>query len=216
MNSVEIDENTRRSLLEREKCIGFFVYQGDFVWIIDWSDNFTLDQQKNIDALCTEERYRKFLPAGLTIQQWNKKLQDEFRGGIPVLTSELFPKYRDGQLAKVVNTNLLRDEFFSGDVCQYADLSFAMEKELSFSVAMPEDLVQIRSKLFSMLPKFYVNYDRKIFMHMARGRSYENVVLDGWWGAEGDFEHMIPAAHRYWVRSIDEDFWAVTNFSNYD
>ena len=180
MNSAEINEDIRRSLLEREKCIGFFVYQSDFVWIIDWSDNFTLDQQKNIDALCAEERYRRFLPTGLTVEQWNKQLQDEFRGGIPVLTSELFPRYRDGQLAQVVNSDLLRDEFFSEDVGQYAELSFAMEKELSFNTAMPENLVQLRSRLFSMLPKFYINYDRKIFMHMVRGRSYEDVVLDGW------------------------------------
>lgn len=216
MNLVEIDESTKGSLLGREKCIGFFVYQGNFVWIVDWPDNFTLNQQKNIDALCTEERYRRFLPSGLTVAQWSKKLQDEFRGGIPVLTSEHFPKYRDGQFAKVVNTSLLRSVFFSEDVGQYAELSSAMEKELSFNTVMPEELVQLRSRLFSMLPKFYINYDRRIFMHMVRGRSYENVVLDGWWGAAGDFEHMIPPAHRYWVRNINEDFWAVTNFSNCD
>jgi hypothetical protein len=73
-------------------------------------------------------------------------------------------------------------------------------------------LVDLRIKLFSKLPKFYVNFDRKIFMHMVRGRTYEAVVLDGWWGAECDFEHMIPPYHRYWVRSCDEDFWAITNF----
>ncbi len=89
-----------------------------------------------------------------------------------------------------------------------------MESELLFNTPMREELVQLRIRLFSKLPKFYINYDRKIFMHMVHGRSYETVVLDGWWAAEGDFEHMIPTSHCYWVRSTAEDFWAVTNFSN--
>ncbi len=214
MNLEEIDQSTRRALVEREQCIGFIVYEGRTVWIIDWADHFTLNHQKNIDSLCSEERYQKFLPSGLTAQEWNKKLQSEFRGGIPVLTADLFPKYRDGNLAKVVTTDMLRDEFFSEDLGQYNNLSIGMESELSFNIPMPEELVQLRMRLFSKLPKFYINYDRKIFMHMQRGRYYESAVIDGWWGAEGDFEHMIPTAHRYWVRNIEEDFWAVTNFSN--
>ncbi|ASS59229.1 hypothetical protein DB728_05405 [Rhizobium leguminosarum bv. viciae USDA 2370] len=111
---------------------------------------------------------------------------------------------------RLTQRTLLRRELFSEDEGQYAEL----ETELLFNTPMREELVQLRIRLFSKRPKFYINYDRKIFMHMVHGRSYEAVVLDGWWGAEGDFEHMIPTYHRYWVRSTSEDFWAVTNFSN--
>ncbi|MEB3046828.1 hypothetical protein [Rhizobium mulingense] len=214
MNLAEIDPELRKALDSREQSIGFVIYRGETIWLIDWVDHFTLDQQKNIDAMCTEQRYRRFMPAGLTVQQWSKKLQSEFRNGIPQLTADLFPQYRDGETAKVVSADLLRREFFSEDDGQYAELSREMETELSFNTPMREELVQLRIRLFSKLPKFYINYDRKIFMHMVHGRSYETVVLDGWWAAEGDFEHMIPTSHRYWVRSTAEDFWAVTNFSN--
>jgi len=216
MNLVRIDPELRNALTLREQCIGFVIFHGSVFWIIDGADHFTLDQQKNIDALCTEERYRRFLPVGLTVQQWNQKLRNEFRGGIPTLTADLFPQYRDGKIAKVVTTDLLREEFFSEDSGQYSELSKGMEAELSFNTPIREDLVQLRVKLSSKLPKFYINYDRKIFMHMVRGRSYETVILDGWWGTEGDFEHMIPTSDRYWVRNTKEDFWAVTNFSNYE
>ncbi|MFG5382760.1 hypothetical protein [Yoonia sp. R2-816] len=143
-----------------------------------------------------------------------QKAQKEFRGGIVTLTEDSFPTYRDGDLAKVVTTDMLRDEFFNEDSGQYADLSGAVEAELSFNTPMSEDLIQLRMRLFSKLPKFYINYDRKIFMHMVHGRLYDKVVLDGWWGAEFDFEHMMPTSHRYWTRDAREDFWAITNFSN--
>lgn len=101
---------------------------------------------------------------------------------VPTLTADFFPRYREGRTAKVVATDLLRKEFFSEDEGQYAELSAGMERSLSFDALMSEELIQLRSRLFSKLLKFYINYDRKIFMHMVRGRSYEAVALDGWWG----------------------------------
>lgn len=214
MNLAEIDADVRSTLLSREQCVGFVVHRGKTNWLVDWADHFTLDQQKNIDAMCTEDRYRRFMPSGLNAEQWNRKLQSEFRGGLPTLTEALFPTYRDGDLAKVVTTEMLRDEFFMEDQGQYSELSKSIEQSLSFDAGASEEMIQLRMRLFSKLPKFYINYDRKIFMHMVRGRFYDKVVLDGWWGAECDFEHMIPTSHRYWVRDVAEDFWAVTNFSN--
>lgn len=216
MNLAAINDDLRKALVSREKCIAFIVHLGEFYWLIDFPDHFTLDQQKNINALCAEERYRQFLPVGLTIQQWKEKLQNEFRGGIPTLAADQFVKYRNSELVAVVKTDILRREFFFEDSGQYESLSSAMEGELSFNTPMTEALVELRCRLFSKLPKFYINYDRKIFMHMVRGRFFENALIDGWWGAEGDFEHMIPTSHRYWTRAPTEDFWAVTNFSNYE
>lgn len=205
MNLAEIDGDTRQRLIRREDCIGFFVFQGKYHWVVAWEAFFNLDQKKNFDAA----RNAKFKP--MSKEEYSDAMRD-FRGGLPTLTEDLFPTYRDGDLAKVVTAAMLRDEFFNEDNGQYAELSGAMEAELSFNTPMSENLTQLRTRLFSKLPKFYINYDRKIFMHMVRGRFYDKVVLDGWWGAECDFEHMIPTSHRYWVRDQREDFWAVTNF----
>lgn len=214
---VELEElgaDLREALSSGDKCIAFFVYHGEASWLIDWKDYFTLDHQKDIDALCNEERYRGFLPANLTVQQWNEKLQREFRNGIPRLTPDKFIQYRNGETAKVVTREMLHQEFFSEDKGDYAELAKAIEAEISFNYPMREHLVRLRIRLSSKLPKFYINYDRNIFMHMVTGRFYEQLILDDWLGAEGDFEHLIPTSHRYWVRSTKEDFWAVTKFSN--
>lgn len=215
MNLEKINQELSRLLVERKEFVGFFVYSGQYLWILDWDEHFNLDYMKNIDAVCRDKELLKYLPKNKTIIEYKDDVVRRYRDGITSLTVDLFPRYRDGNSAKVVTTELLNQEFFSEDHGQYAELSVTMEKELSFNTPMPEELVQLRSRLFSKLPKFYVNYDRKIFMHMVRGRSYEAVVLDGWWGAQGDFEHMIPTSHRYWARNQNEDFWAVTNFSNF-
>lgn len=214
MNSAEIDSDLREKILSRAERIGFFVFRGEYIWIIDWDEHFNLNHMKNIDALCQDEKLMRHLPAGKTVDTYRAEVIQRYRSGIPTLTAELFPKYRDGETAKVVTTDMLRREFFFEDSGQYADLSQQVEAELSFNTPMREELVRLRMRLFLKLPKFYINYDRKIFMHMVRDRFYEKVILEGWWGVEGDFEHLIPTSHRYWVRSTDEDFWAITNFSN--
>ncbi len=207
MNLAKIDNDTRQRLLRREDCIGFFVFQGKYHWVVAWEAFFNLDQKKNFDAA----RNAKFKP--MSKEEHSDAMRD-FRGGIPTLTEDLFPNYRDSELAKVVTTEMLREEFFIEDKGQYSQLSTSIEQSLSFDAAANEDLIQLRMRLSSKLPKFYINYDRKIFMHMVRGRFYDKVVLDGWWGAECDFEHMIPTSYRYWMRDPHEDFWAITNFSN--
>lgn len=57
-----------------------------------------------------------------------------------------------------------------------------MEQSLSFGMSISDELSILGNRILSMLPQFYANYDREIFMHMLRGRSYEAVILDGWWG----------------------------------
>jgi len=214
MNLAEIDRSMSQKILSREEHIGFFVFKGSYYWVVDWDEHFNLNYQKNIDAIGNDKGLMQYLPKGKSVEAYKAEVASRYRGGIVTLTESLFPTYRDGDLAKVVTTDMLRDEFFIEDNGQYADLSRAVETELSFNIPMSEDLVQLRMRLFSKLPKFYINYDRKIFMHMVRGRFYDKVVLDGWWGAECDFEHMIPTSHRYWTREPSEDFWAITNFSN--
>ena len=214
MNLVEIEPNLQEKILTRAESIAFFVFNGEYFWIIDWPEHFNLDHMKNIEALCSDDELMRYLPIGQSKAQYRDQVIRRYRDGIPCLTREMFPKYRDSESAKVVTTELLRDEFFQRGSGELSSLSRAMECELSFGVKMDDKLFQLRENLSAKLPKFYINYDRKIFMHMVGGRSYEAVVFDDWWGAQVDFEHMIPTSYRYWVRSMNEDFWAITNFIN--
>jgi hypothetical protein len=213
MNLDRISNELRENILKREECVGFFVHSGEYHWIIDWEAHFNLNQVKNINAICEKPQYRRFLPNGLSVDEWRQQQLEEFREGIPTLTSELFPRYCAGQSAKIVSTDLLREEFFKEDAAQYAEISGSIERSLSFGTSMSEDLSFLARRLLSKLPKFYVNYDRRLFMHMVPGRAYEAVALDGWLAAEGDFEHMVPTSYRFWSSSAHEDFWAITKLS---
>lgn len=214
MDLVEIDSIQDERLLNSDEYVALFTFNGSLYWIIDWDEHFNLDYAKNINAAFEDANLLSHLPTGKSASEHKAQVLQRYRSGIPTLTADLFPHYRDGETAKVVTTQLLRRFFFAEDEGQYADLSREMEAELSFNTPMVEELVELRMRLSRRLPKFYINFDRKIFMHMVRGRFYEKALLDGWWGAEADFEHMIPTSQRYWVRSTEEDFWAVTNFAN--
>ena len=84
-----------------------------------------------------------------------------------------------------------------------------LEDAQSFDATIDEDLQELGWRLLSLLPGFYVNFERRIFLHRVAGRIYESVVPDGWQGAQGDFVHLIPVSQRYWVRNADEDFWMI-------
>lgn len=214
MNLAEFNDETRNALLQREEFVAFFVYEGSFFWIVDWDEHFNLDQMRNIDAVCSNPELMKYIPKGMTKEEYRRQAIDRYRGGIPTLTHELFPLYRDGVSAKVVSTDLLRHEFFVDDRGQYVELSCAIERLSSYGENVDKDLLDLGERLFSILPKFYINFDRRIFMHMVSDRAYEGAVPDGWRGYQGDFEHMIPVSHRYWARSFEEDFWAITSLFN--
>lgn len=211
MNLENINSQTKRALIEGNEQIAFIVYHGEYYWVIDWGEHFNLNHTKNIDSLCQSKELMSFLPEGETVDGYRRKLIQRYREGIPILTDSLLPDYLNSRSTKVVSTKLLNLVFFSNDVTGLRELSFTIEQYLSFGTSISEVLRQRISQCSAMLPKFYINYDRKIFMHMVSGRYFENAVLDGWWGACADFEHMIPTSHRYWLRGMDEDFWAVTN-----
>lgn len=153
MKLAHINQDLRNSILERQYCIGFFVYLGAYYWIIDWEAHFNLDQKKNFDAHLKRGDFNK--------DQYEKALLS-FRDGIPTLLPEYFPKYRDSKSAKVVDSSILREGFFRDDHGQYTKLESSMQEELSFNTPTPVHLVDLRIQLLSKLPKFYVNFDRKI------------------------------------------------------
>lgn len=203
MNLDQINDDQATRLIEGHDRLGFFVFDGAYYWIIDWEAHFNLDHGKNL---------RAYFQNGHLTQKQYEKAMDEFRGGVTTLTKASFPQYRDGCFAKVLSTDVLARHISVADEQSFQSLGKSMEEELSFNTPMSADLVSLRQRIADMLPKFYVNFDRNIFMHMVRGRDYQAVVPTEWWGAECDFEHMIPISHRYWQRSQQYDLWATTNF----
>lgn len=212
MNLNIIDSDLEKKILEWVWYIGLFVHQRKYYWIIDWNEHFNLDHLQNIDTKCSNPRSLEQKPAELSVEQWRQRMINDYRGGIPTLTTELFPRYRDGKDAKVVTTEVLRNFLWSVDHGQLNALTAVMENYLSFGKEPTSEMEAELDNLYERLPKFYVNFDRKIFLHMCDERDHEAVVPDDWWAAKGDFLHMIPASHRYWRNENGLDLWTAQKF----
>lgn len=213
MNFHEIDKKLNNKISIGNYFISFFVYKGNFYWIIDWSEHFNMNHLKIVESICERRKNSPYRPKNLTIDEWRQKMIREFREGIHTLTTDLFPAYRDGEDAHVISTETLRDYFWSTDIEIYKKLSTEMENFLSLGTPPNLDLYDEMDVLNSRLPKFYINYDRRIFIHKNYEREHERFALDGWLAEYGDFFHMIPTSHRYWTSDDGLDLGRGLNFN---
>jgi hypothetical protein len=58
----------------------------------------------------------------------------------------------------------------------------------------------------SRFPKFYINFDRKKYMHLDYGRAHEDLAYSDWISECADFSFLIPDNERYWVKA-GNDYW---------
>ena len=199
-------------LLTNKLHIAFFVHRGQYYWVVDWDEHFNLDYKKNIDAICSDVKLMQYLPKGTTIKEHYKTLLANYRSGISQLTEDNFTEYLDIPDVRVLSTTELASLFFSEKNFDYTELNQKIEKFISFGNSISDKYLKMLNRLRTLLPTFYINFDRKIYLHMRIERVYEKVVYTEWYGDMLDFEHMIPVLHRYWCRDINEDFWGITNF----
>lgn len=58
----------------------------------------------------------------------------------------------------------------------------------------------------SRLPLFYINFDRKMYMHLEKNRFHEKSAGVEWFAQYGDFLALIPDSERYWIFG-GRDYW---------
>ncbi|MDT3723243.1 hypothetical protein [Pseudomonas oryzihabitans] len=177
-----------------EKSICFFVHSGECFWVVDDKFNFSLDAEKD---------YRAYLDKGHITQEQYASACMSFRGGVLKLTAESFLKYLKAEGRQVLSPQDLKNMFVYG-----ADLNECLHGKiegyyLSGADLSPADFGEANA-LASRLPVFYVNFDRKIYMHMDYGRAHEDLVYSDWFAKFSDFCHLVPDGQRYWVlRGMD-------------
>lgn len=213
MNLSKIDNALSDEILSANYEIGFYVHRREYYWIADYSENFRTNYMKTIDHFCSSENFKTAKPADLTIEEWRQSMASSFRGGIPILTEELFPKYRDNENTPVVSTDLLRQFIWSAGIEKYKTIANKMDEFMSTGRLPNQDMISDFDDLNHRLPKFYINYDRQIFIHKCHERSHETSALDGWFAEYGDFLHMIPTSHRYWTSDDGLDLGRGLNFN---
>jgi len=175
-----------------EKSIGFFVHSGICFWVVDEKRNFTIDVELSL---------RASLKNGTITQEQYERSCLNFRGGVLALTAGNFLTYLNGGSARLLTSSELQG-FLGVDKTVFA----RVEDYFLSGNGLDSDLFRRANVIRSRLPLFYINFDRKIFMHMDDGRSHENYVHSDWVSQFYDFSFLIPTSEKYWVECGD-DYW---------
>lgn len=215
MKLTHIDPALKKKILTAEQAIGLVIYEQKFHWIIDMTNHFNLNEQLNIDALYEDKTLDRFLPKTVSSkEEWRDVITARYRSGLTILTHENFPTYRDSETAKIVDTEMLRNLLWAHQPQEYRPLSDSIQQFWTSGKTFTQREEDLRYEVFNMLPRFYINFDIRLFMHNVPERRFEEYVHGDWSGYNEDFEHRIPPAYRYWVGDPAIDLWATTNLAN--
>lgn len=187
-------EQLINELWSGEMSVGVFVHSGTFYWMIDHAYNFTLDAERD---------YRAYLKKGdITAEQYDSACK-AFRQGFLTLTKENFRDYLLAAGESLVSRGVLEKLLYTAAHTEIGDLVMAAERHFVTGEPLGNDTFRIANEAASTLPLFYVNFDRKIFMHMDVDRSHEDLAHTDWFAKFGDFSFLIPDSERYWTSKGD-------------
>ena len=179
-----------------EKSVCFFVHSGECFWVVDDKFNFSLDAEKD---------YQAYLTKGYITNEQYVLACESFRDGVLKLTAENFLKYLEGEGRRVLSRQDIRELFMCG-----LDLNGALHGEVEdyylSGVGLSDKSLRCANAAASRLPRFYVNFDRKIYIHMDYGRAHEDLAYPDWFAKCSDFCHLVPDSEKYWVLE-DMDCW---------
>ncbi|MFR0718319.1 hypothetical protein ACLUS7_25070 [Enterobacterales bacterium BD_CKDN230030183-1A_HGKHYDSX7] len=182
-------ESVVDELWNGEKAICFFVHSGVCYWVLDDKFNFSLDAEKD---------YNAYLSKGYITQEQYDLACVSFRGGILKLTNENFLRYLNADERWVLSRQDLKDMFVCGGG---VDRSFheSIENYYISGTRLSENIFRVANAVASRLPMFYVNFDRRIYMHLDLNQAHEDLVYSDWLARCSDFCHLVPDKERYWV-----------------
>lgn len=191
---MSVNKDLLDEVFSGEKSICFFVHEKVCYWVLDDKYNFSLDAEKDYDA---------YLNKGVITRQQYLQACKEFRGGILKLTSDNFLQYIDSMDGEVLSMQALAGLFDADEICDIGGLLKAVEAYYLTGAELSADHFHSAGRVASRLPQFYVNFDRKIYMHMDVGRFHEELAYAGWFAKCADFNFLIPDSERYWVKNGD-------------
>ena len=184
-------------LLSGEKSVCLFVFLGRCFWVVDEKFNFCLDAEKD---------YRGYLDKGHITQEQFVLACKEFRGGVLKLTADNFPQYLKTIVDGVFSSEVLSGLFFGDNASEGFKLLGEVERYYLSGGNLSASDFKAASNLSSRLPKFYINFDRKIYMHMDFGRFHEELSYPDWISKCADFNFLVPDKERYWLLG-GNDYW---------
>lgn len=184
-------------LLSGEKSVCFFVFLKRCFWVVDERYNFCLDAEKD---------YHAYLDKGHITQEQFVLACKEFRGGVLKLTADNFPQYLKFVADRVFSSEALASLIVGDDSSEVVELLEKVEMYYLSGEKLSASDFKAASALSALLPKFYINFDRKIYMHMDVGRFHEELSYPDWVSECADFNFLVPDKEKYWFLGGD-DYW---------
>ncbi|QIZ49466.1 hypothetical protein DWG24_01010 [Dickeya zeae] len=196
MNSGSDYQNLLDAIFNGDKDIAIFVLDGVHYYIFDIKDNYFID---------VRYEYKEYVAKG-----WmNESLYDEavslFRNGVPVLSKDTFKDYITRNDVTVYTVDCMRAFFTLGRdnerLVSFYDYIERFLSTLTEPVSVEWDSWRMR------LPKFYINFDKKIYRHTDWDRNHEASVPSDWSAqANSDFGLLVPDREQYWLIN-GMNFW---------
>lgn len=194
-----LDEQVLEDLWLNEKSVAYFVCNNMSYWVLDYKYHYQLDEEVEAKALL-DKGY-------ITLETFYSGLKNS-RGGISKLKKENFAKYLELGETIVLSTANLKQIIFNGFSQERLDeLYSSIEYYLSSGYEIEVDLLDAINQIKSRLPRYYINFDRQIYLHTDYDYSPESSVsYEEWIASVGDFSYYIPDSKNYWILN-EKNFW---------
>ncbi|ELY4112576.1 hypothetical protein SMY46_004328 [Cronobacter turicensis] len=184
------------AIFNGENEIAIFVIDGKHHYVIDTKDNYCIDVRME---------YKSYITKGWLNEALYDDAVNSFRNGIPLLTKESFSDYINKNNVIIRSVDWMKSFFLfnrrNDELAGFYDYIERFLSNLNEPVSEKWDSWRMR------LPKFYINFDKKIFRHTDWDRNHESYVPSEWEGqANNNFGLLVPDKEQYWL--IDGmNFW---------
>lgn len=196
MNLTNDYQNLLDAIFNGDKDIAIFVADGVHYYLIDNKDNYCID---------VRPEYKAYIAKGWMKESLYDEAVSSFRNGVPVLSKDNFKDYITRNDVAIYTVDWMRS-FFTLDRDDERLVSFYDYVErflctLTAPVSVEWDSWRMR------LPKFYINFDKKIYRHTDWDRNYEASAPSDWSAqANSDFGLLVPDKEQYWLIN-GMNFW---------
>lgn len=189
MNSISNYQSLLDAIFNGEKDIAIFVVDGVHYYVIDSKDNYCID---------IRPEYKAYIANGWMEESLYEEAVNSFRNGVAVLSKESFENYINKNGVAVYTVDWMKSFFMSGRDEEY--LAFFYGYIERFLSTLTEPVSGEWDSWRMRLPRFYINFDKKIYRHTDWDRNHETLVPSNWnIQANSDFGLLVPDKEQYWL-----------------
>lgn len=196
MNLTNDYQNLLDAIFNGDKDIAIFVVDGIHYYVADNKDNYCID---------VRPEYKAYIAKGWMKESLYDEAVSSFRNGVPVLSKDSFKDYITKNDVAIYTVDWMRSFFTLGRPDEQFVIFYDYVERFLSTLTDPASVEWDSWRM--RLPKFYINFDKKIYRHTDWDRSHEASVPSNWNAqANSDFGLLVPDKEQYWLIN-GMNFW---------